>query len=115
MFDWNGKQVYPAAAFQPYHVRVEIADLRIRKGAGTKLRLLDREKRTVEVYRKRYFYNRKGKERSRRDKMGSAESIREERGRLDQPGLCKEGIICMLSILYLFGKAFCLLFRDLQK
>lgn len=35
VFDWNGKQVYPAAAFQPYHVRVEIADLRIRKGAGT--------------------------------------------------------------------------------
>lgn len=35
VFDWNGSQVYPAAAFQPYHVRVEIADLRIRKGAGT--------------------------------------------------------------------------------
>lgn len=35
VFDWNGKQVYPAAAFQPYQVRVEITDLRIRKGAGT--------------------------------------------------------------------------------
>ena len=47
--------------------------------------------------------------------MGSAESIREERRRLDQSGLCKTGIISQLSILYLFGKAFCLLFRDLQK
>lgn len=35
VFDWNGSQVYPAAAFQPYQVRVEITDLRIRKGAGT--------------------------------------------------------------------------------
>lgn len=35
VFDWNGKQVYPAAAFQPYQVRVEITDLNIRTGPGT--------------------------------------------------------------------------------
>ena len=38
VFDPNGKQVYPAAATAatvPYTVRVEIDDLRIRKGAGT--------------------------------------------------------------------------------
>lgn len=38
VFDWNGKQVYPeikAAATVPYMVRVDIDDLRIRKGAGT--------------------------------------------------------------------------------
>lgn len=38
VFDWNGKQVYPAAAFQPYQVRVEITDLNIRTGPGTGLR-----------------------------------------------------------------------------
>ena len=38
VFDQNGKQVYPAAATTasvPYSVRVEVDDLRIRKGAGT--------------------------------------------------------------------------------
>lgn len=38
VFDHNGKQVYPAAATTasvPYSVRVEVDDLRIRKGAGT--------------------------------------------------------------------------------
>ena len=35
VFDWNGKQVYPAAAFQPYQVRVEITDLNIRTGPST--------------------------------------------------------------------------------
>lgn len=35
VFDWNGKQVYPAAAFRPYQVRVEITDLNIRTGPGT--------------------------------------------------------------------------------
>ncbi|PWY58623.1 hypothetical protein DMI82_14910 [Blautia sp. BCRC 81119] len=35
VFDWNGKQVYPVAAFQPYQVRVEITDLNIRTGPGT--------------------------------------------------------------------------------
>ena len=35
VFDWNGKQVYPAVAFQPYQVRVEITDLNIRTGPGT--------------------------------------------------------------------------------
>ena len=35
VFDWNGSQVYPAAAFQPYQVRVEITDLNIRTGPGT--------------------------------------------------------------------------------
>ena len=39
----------------------------------------------------------------------------EIRSRLDQSGLCKTGIISPLSILYLFGMTFCLLFRDLQK
>ncbi len=35
VYDWNGAQVYPAAAFKPYMVRVDIADLNIRKGPGT--------------------------------------------------------------------------------
>lgn len=35
VYDWNGKQVYPAVAFEPYMVRVEIDDLNIRKGPGT--------------------------------------------------------------------------------
>lgn len=38
VFDQNGKQVYPATATTasvPYSVRVEVDDLRIRKGAGT--------------------------------------------------------------------------------
>lgn len=30
VFDWNGKQVYPAAAFKPYMVKVTIDDLNIR-------------------------------------------------------------------------------------
>lgn len=35
VYDWNGKQVYPAVAFSPYMVRVNIDDLNIRKGPGT--------------------------------------------------------------------------------
>lgn len=40
VYDWNGKQVYPAEkqeqeVFQPFTVRVSITDLNIRTGAGT--------------------------------------------------------------------------------
>ena len=31
VYDWNGKQVYPVAAFKPYTVKVSIDDLNIRK------------------------------------------------------------------------------------
>lgn len=35
VYDASGKAVYPAPAFQPYKVRVDVTDLRIRTGPGT--------------------------------------------------------------------------------
>lgn len=104
MFDWNGKQVYPAAAFQPYQVRVEITDLNIRTGPGTgyaKTQYIP-----VGTYTIVEEANGTGATKWGRLKSGAGWIS------LD---LCKTGIISPLSILYLFGKTFCLLFRDLQK